>query len=117
MKKQKRRRLTITDVYDGLMDLKAAVELGFTKMEERFDARIAKSEQVTWRRLDAHDDRFDAMDKRFGAIEQRFDARFQEVDGRFDALEHRFDALEHRLDARFDRLEDRVGSLELGPAR
>jgi hypothetical protein len=117
MKQQKRKRLTITDVYGGLMDLTAAVELGFTKMEERFEARISQSEKATWRRLDAHDDRFDAIDKRFAAVDQRFDALEQRFDARFVAVDRRFDALEQRFDARFDRLEDRVGSLELRPAR
>jgi len=97
MKKLKNKRLTLVDVHDGLMDLKA-VERGFVQPDARFAARTAQLEEVMCRRFDAHDDRFDAMDKRF------------------DAMDERFDAMERRFDGRFDRLEDRVGSLELGPA-
>jgi|ERR1700676_856667 len=106
MKNQKRKRLKIVDVYDGLMDLKAAVEHGFSLVEERSESRTVKLREAMWRRFDAHDERFDAMDKRFNAMDKRF-----------DAIDLRVDALEQRFDARFDRLEDRIGTLELKPAR
>ena len=112
MNNHKRRRLTIVDVYDGLMDLKAAVEHGFSLVEERSESRTVKLRETMWRRFDAHDERFDAMDKRFDAMDKRFDT----MDKRFDSMDQRVDALEQRFDARFDQLEGRIGPLELKPA-
>jgi hypothetical protein len=73
MTKQRKKRLTLADVadgladlkvttaeiYDGVMDLKAAVEHGFTQQEARLEARVAKTEDLTWRRFDVIDGRFD----------------------------------------------------------
>jgi len=99
MEKPKKKRLTLADVYDGLMELKAAVEHGYAKHEVRF----AKLDDYLERRFSSIDTRFDEIDQRFKEMDAKFDSRFNQMEAKFDS--------------RFDRLEGRVGALELRPAR
>ena len=62
--------MTNEDLYEAIMQLKAASELSSAKTAFRFDAI---------------DVRFDAIDARFGAI----DARFDRLEAKVDGLDHR----------------------------
>jgi hypothetical protein len=99
---------TNAELFDGLIDLKNAVDHHFSTIERTFAEgleliarRFEQEHQWTVRRFDAHDRRFDDHDRRFDEHDRRFD----EHDRRFDRLDERVDALTalvQRIDAKLN---------------
>jgi archaellum component FlaC len=101
------------ELYDGLMDLKRAIDWYSMKLDEQFaktDDRFAKIDD----RFAKMDDRFAKIDDRFAKMDDRFakmDDRFAKMDMNFASIERRFDQERELTARRFDRLDQNVDLL------
>jgi hypothetical protein len=71
------------ELFEAILDLRSATELGFRTVDRRFDEM-----EERWNR-------------RFGALESRVEDGFKDVERRFNETTDRFGTLEQRVESGF----------------
>ena len=92
------------DLFDAIVDLRATTEMGFNRVDRRFN----EYEERWGRRFSAMEGRFDTLEGRFDRLEGRFDV----LEGRFDVLEGRFEGGFRELSASIANLSSRLSAVE-----
>lgn len=87
------------ELRSDIKDVVRAMEQGFVRMDERFEALQKQM-----------DERFGAlqkqMDERFGALQKQMDERFKSQERRFEDMNRRFEDMNHRFEDMNNRFED-----------
>lgn len=84
-----RKSLALEDVWEAVLSLKEATELGFARMEARF----ARNERAFEEFAFSVSKRFDSVDERFNLVDKRLDG----VEKRLGSVEQRLGTIEKRV--------------------
>ncbi len=89
------RRITTAQLYEALLGLKEATEIGFTRVDQRFD-RLEKRMTSNEGRIAGLERGWNAFDTRLGNVEGQIGELRVEMRAGFAAQSRRFELLEQR---------------------